>query len=190
MKLPRFSALRILARLRGFTLIELLVVIAIIGILMGLLFPAVNGAMDSARKASAQNDVVQIANAIIMYETEYGKLPSESETAPTDDTELEATTNGIIGVLMGLKTNSWANPRKITFLEVPDAKNKKSGITNGGKYVDPWNNTYRIILDYNYDNSVVVPGNTNNLARSNLTLRKRVAVWNTNTNQRRQVGSW
>lgn len=190
MKLPRFSALRILARLRGFTLIELLVVIAIIGILMGLLFPAVNGAMDSARKASAQNDVVQIANAIIMYETEYGRLPQSSAgTAPTDDTELEATTNGIIGVLMGLNTNSWANPRKITFLEVSDAKNKKSGITNG-RYVDPWNNTYRIILDYNYDNSVVVPGNTNNLARSNLTLRKRVAVWNTNTNQRRQVGSW
>lgn len=185
MKLPAFSALRILARLRGFTLIELLVVIAIIGVLMGLLFPAVNGALDSARKAQAQNDVVQIANAIIMYETEYGRLPGTS----TDEAPFDAKTNGVIGTLMGLNTND--NPRKITFLEVPDAKNKKSGInTNNGNYVDPWNGTYKIILDYNYDNQVIVPGASNNIAGSELTLRKRVAVWNENTNKRRQVGSW
>lgn len=189
MKLPAFSALRILARLRGFTLIELLVVIAIIGVLMGLLFPAVNGALDAARKAQAQNDVVQIANAIIMYETEYGRLPQSSATAPTEDTKVDALTNGIIGVLMGLNTNSWANPRKITFLEVPDAKSKKSGInTNNGRYIDPWGNTYRIALDYTYDNSVQA-GEDNALTNS-ITLRKRVAVWNTNTNARRRVATW
>jgi prepilin-type N-terminal cleavage/methylation domain-containing protein len=45
----------------AFTLIELLVVIAILGILMALLFPAVDGALEGARRAQASNDVTQIA---------------------------------------------------------------------------------------------------------------------------------
>ncbi len=176
-------------RSSGFTLIELLVVLAIIGVLMGLLFPAVSGALDSARKSQAQNDVVQIANAITMYETEYGKMPQETPTASTNEATQDATTNGVIGVLMGLNTNTWANPRRIVFLEVPDAKPRKSGIsTNGGRFVDPWGGTYRIAIDYNYDNSIVA-GEANAIA-TNQTIRKKVAVWNTNTNKRRQVGSW
>jgi prepilin-type N-terminal cleavage/methylation domain-containing protein len=173
----------------AFTLIELLVVIAIIGVLMGLLFPAVNGALDTARKSQAQNDVVQIANAITMYETEYGRLPASSATPPTADQTAGASTNGIIGILMGLNTNQWANPRRIVFLEVPDAKGKKSGInTNSGNYVDPWGGTYRIVLDYDYNNSVTA-GEANAVTNS-ITLRKKVAVWNTNTNTRRRVSSW
>lgn len=165
----------------AFTLIELLVVIAIIGVLMGLLFPAVNGALDSARKAAAQNDVVQIANAITMFETEYGKLPT---TTPT----VLPVGGDVLSALMGSNVSD-LNPRRIVFLEVPDAKSKKSGFTNGN-YVDPWNGIYQFIVDAGYSNQIVVPGNTNNIARSNTTLRKRVAVWNNNTNQRRQVGSW
>ena len=60
----------------GFTIIELLVVVAIIGVLMSLLFPAVQGALDSAKKAQAKNDAMQIATAIVAYDTEYGRLPS------------------------------------------------------------------------------------------------------------------
>ncbi len=94
---------------RGFTMIELLVVVAIIGVLMSLLFPAVQGALDSAKKAQAKNDAMQIATAIVAYDTEYGRLPNSNSTPQTVN-------SNILGALTGTDTN--LNPRKIIFLEV------------------------------------------------------------------------
>jgi prepilin-type N-terminal cleavage/methylation domain-containing protein len=164
----------------AFTLIELLIVIAIIGILMSLLFPAVNSALDAARKAQAKNDVVQIATAITAYEAEYGKLPDNASTV----------SRALVRVLTGEDTN--ANPRKIVFLEVQASKKGKSGTNVSGNFVDPWGGTYSIALDNeggnsSYDNTITAGGAN---ALSSTTLRKKVAVWNTNSVTRRRVGSW
>jgi len=62
-------------RQRGFTLVELLVVIAIIGVLIGLLLPAVNHARESARRISCVNNLHQLAIATHNYEGALKALP-------------------------------------------------------------------------------------------------------------------
>jgi prepilin-type N-terminal cleavage/methylation domain-containing protein/prepilin-type processing-associated H-X9-DG protein len=57
----------------GFTIVELLVVITIIGILMALLFPAINAAREGARKGSCISNQRQVGTAVTTYTTTRGK---------------------------------------------------------------------------------------------------------------------
>jgi prepilin-type N-terminal cleavage/methylation domain-containing protein len=166
-----FTSRQVPAR-RAFTLVEMLVVITIVIVLMGLLFPAFRGAQDQSKKVQAKNDLNQIVTGITAFYTEYGKypVPGSANRVPDDYWILDSNIADICNVLRA-NGSTWdstsgqnLNPKRVAFLQPPLAKDPnqpRNGIcpsgANAGKYYDPWGSTYRLRIDWDYDNNLTNP---------------------------------
>jgi prepilin-type N-terminal cleavage/methylation domain-containing protein len=165
----------------AFTLIELLTVIAIIAVLMGLLFPALSGAKEQARRADAGTAVRNIVSACKSYYNDYGKFPPVSGALAGDvntngyyaygDTTAggcKVQNNTLFDVLRGISrgdnNNHVLNKRQQKYFEMPrakDTKNPRGGFCDGadftrnqGSLMDPWGAEYCVVLDADDDGTI------------------------------------
>ncbi len=157
-------------RRSAFTLVELLVVIAIIGVMVGLLLPAVQAAREAARRMQCGNNVKQLGLGLHNYHAAYNRFPMGSGGTGNLDVQPVASDNlnnrrrlsGLISLLPFIEqvslweqiSSRWSNG-----LDTAPPMGVFPG-TDGGNPVSfvypPWTtqvNTYRCPSD-----PIVMPG--------------------------------
>ncbi|HBJ36314.1 MAG TPA: prepilin-type cleavage/methylation domain-containing protein [Planctomycetaceae bacterium] len=112
---------------KGFTLVELLVVIAIIGVMVGLLLPAVQAAREAARRMSCGNNMKQIGLGLHNYESTYKHLPlNRSWVGHFGDNPVPATARSrswMVGVLPFIEQQPVYDIIDFSFEETNDPRN-------------------------------------------------------------------
>jgi len=90
---------KIINNKNGFTLIEILVVISAIGLLATIVLVSLNYAREKSNFAKIVGDLDQIAKAIELYNTSFGKYPEDKTPADVNGVSESITDNDFNGIL-------------------------------------------------------------------------------------------
>jgi hypothetical protein len=127
---------------------------------------------DRAKSTRANSLGMDLAIGFRAYYTEYGRYPLQ--TASTEDHAYAADYKPLIDILTGKASNTNENPRRLVFIEI-----NKRDLNAAGVFVDPWNNPFNIVADWDGNGEVRV-GTTN--------LHVGVAVWSSGPNRKNEFG--
>lgn len=116
---------------RAFTLVELLVVIAIIGILIGMLLPAVQQVREAARRTQCLNNMRQTALAAINFESSRMNFPTQGIQ------NIQFFRGGLERPTQGVENFSWVF-QILPFMEQGNLANRRA--TTRGLGVEPVTN--------------------------------------------------
>lgn len=196
---------------QAFTLIEMLIVIAIIGVLAGLLLPAISRVKKRAKLAATQAETRQLAAAWKQYYSVYERWPSPDLIGHTE--EPVRISGELASILAGgsyVDTEGREqNPKRLRFMEF-------SRFDSSGVPVAPWVETggsdplddtayYYAMFDIDYDNTLRAddasggawPGSEPSALTNNI--QRTVIVWSVDPglepgdedyDEYRIVGSW
>ena len=135
-------------RRRGFTLIELLVVISIIGVLVGLLLPAINSAREAGRRVQCQNNQKNVGLALAQFSTAKNSFPNSgiffedmTKVNPADPTtssiylatNLQSAPAGLIALPL---VYTWARSWVVAILPYLDQQDLANAWDNNGNYLE------------------------------------------------------
>ena len=93
----------------GFTMVELLAVVAIIGVLIGLLLPAVQSAREAARRSSCSNNLMNIGIAVHSYHQSFNQFPvhlSGTDGSPVAGMDNNRRLSMLVGILPFMEQSS------------------------------------------------------------------------------------
>jgi prepilin-type N-terminal cleavage/methylation domain-containing protein len=129
---------------KAFTLVELLVVIAIIGILIGMLLPAVQQVREAARRTQCLNNLRQVGLASMNFESANMKFPTAGLGAPGYEVGANAANTR---ATLGVENLSWGY-QTLPFMEANNLYNLRQ--TAGLVAADP--TTGLIVLEESIPN--------------------------------------
>ncbi len=140
-------------RKNGFTLFELLTVIAIIGVLAGLLLPALGKARERAKIAKCVTTIASLQTALSMYSVDYGVYPPS--TSNENDQHNGNSANDSVFVPGANRPNNLVNALTTSTMGGPymEFKGKDLDETDSNRPVllDPWGQAYIYVCQKDID---------------------------------------